>query len=125
LDPVAGTAVVIAVGGLRIIVTARRKPYHLESDFIALGLRPRGADLVMVRIGYLEPACTSHTFFFSSATVNPPRRPHPDPRVQRHVVEGRADPRSRNTSRAAAMMRRRLSSASLRSRGRAGRSGSV
>jgi len=54
-DPVAGTAVVLGVGGLRVIVTARRKPYHLESDFTALGLRPREADLVIVKIGYLEP----------------------------------------------------------------------
>jgi len=54
-DPVAGTAVVLGVGGLRVIVTARRKPYHLESDFTALGLRPRAADLVIVKIGYLEP----------------------------------------------------------------------
>ena len=54
-DPVAGTAVVLGVGGLRVIVTARRKPYHLESDFTALGLDPRSADLVIVKIGYLEP----------------------------------------------------------------------
>ncbi|MBB4688948.1 M81 family metallopeptidase [Amycolatopsis jiangsuensis] len=54
-DPVAGTAVVFAVGGLRMIVTARRKPYHLESDFHALGLDPRRADVVIVKIGYLEP----------------------------------------------------------------------
>ena len=54
-DPVAGTAVVLGVGGLRVIVTARRRPYHLESDFTALGLRPRAADLVIVKIGYLEP----------------------------------------------------------------------
>lgn len=54
-DPVAGTAVVFAVGGLRVIVTARRKPYHLEADFVALGLKPRQAELVIVKIGYLEP----------------------------------------------------------------------
>jgi len=54
-DPVAGTAVLLGVGGLRVIVTARRKPYHLESDFTALGLRPLAADLVIVKIGYLEP----------------------------------------------------------------------
>ena len=48
-------AVVLGVGGLSIIVTPRRKPYHLESDFAELGLRPREADLVIVKIGYLEP----------------------------------------------------------------------
>ncbi|WP_297546062.1 MlrC C-terminal domain-containing protein [Amycolatopsis sp.] len=54
-DPVAGTAVTLAVGGLHVIVTTRRKPYHLESDFAALGLKPREADVVIVKIGYLEP----------------------------------------------------------------------
>jgi microcystin degradation protein MlrC len=54
-DPVAGAAVVLGVGGLKVIVTSRRKPYHLESDFLALGLSPRTADLVIVKIGYLEP----------------------------------------------------------------------
>jgi microcystin degradation protein MlrC len=54
-DPVAGIAVVLAVGGLRVIVTERRKAYHLESDFTRLGLSPRTADLVIVKIGYLEP----------------------------------------------------------------------
>ncbi|TDO26138.1 microcystin degradation protein MlrC [Kribbella sp. VKM Ac-2527] len=54
IDP-AGAAVVLGVGGLRVIVTARRKPYHLESDFTELGLSPRDADLVVVKIGYLEP----------------------------------------------------------------------
>jgi microcystin degradation protein MlrC len=54
-DPVAGIAVVLAVGGLRVIVTERRKAYHLEVDFTRLGLSPRTADLVIVKIGYLEP----------------------------------------------------------------------
>ncbi|GAA1697997.1 M81 family metallopeptidase [Fodinicola feengrottensis] len=54
-DPVAGTAVVLVVGGLHIIATSRRKPYHLEADFTVLGLNPRKADLVIVKIGYLEP----------------------------------------------------------------------
>jgi microcystin degradation protein MlrC len=48
-------AIVLRVGGLSVIVTARRRPYHLESDFAELGLRPREADLVIVKIGYLEP----------------------------------------------------------------------
>ncbi|MGH8921162.1 MAG: M81 family metallopeptidase, partial [Actinomycetes bacterium] len=46
-------AVVLGVGGLHVIVTARRTPFHLESDFTALGLAPRSADLVIVKIGYL------------------------------------------------------------------------
>jgi microcystin degradation protein MlrC len=54
VDPAEGV-VVLGVGGLRVIVTERRKPYHLESDFTKLGLAPRDADLVIVKIGYLEP----------------------------------------------------------------------
>ncbi|MFI6677203.1 M81 family metallopeptidase [Kribbella sp. NPDC050470] len=54
LDPT-NAAVALSTGGLHIIVTTHRKPYHLESDFTALGLSPRDADLVIVKIGYLEP----------------------------------------------------------------------
>ena len=38
-----------------MIVTKKRKPYHREADFTRLGLNPRGADIVVVKIGYLEP----------------------------------------------------------------------
>ena len=54
-DADAGTQVVIAVGGLHAIVTERRKPFHHLSDFRMLGLEPTTADLVVVKIGYLEP----------------------------------------------------------------------
>ena len=54
-DADGGRIVVIDVGGLQVIVTERRKPYHLEADFTALGLSPRAADIVVVKIGYLEP----------------------------------------------------------------------
>ncbi|WP_022908700.1 M81 family metallopeptidase [Aestuariimicrobium kwangyangense] len=54
-DPVAGTIAVIKVDSLHFVVTERRKPYHHESDFTELGLDPRHADIVLVKIGYLEP----------------------------------------------------------------------
>lgn len=54
-DPVAGIVAVVAAGGLKVILTERRKPYHLESDFTSIGLDPRGTDVVVVKIGYLEP----------------------------------------------------------------------
>jgi microcystin degradation protein MlrC len=47
--------VVLKTGGLHVILTRLRKPYHLESDFTRLGLDPRSADIVFVKIGYLEP----------------------------------------------------------------------
>jgi microcystin degradation protein MlrC len=46
---------VIKVGSVHIIVTQKRKPYHKEKDFTRLGLEPRKADIVVVKIGYLEP----------------------------------------------------------------------
>ncbi|MEW1973549.1 M81 family metallopeptidase [Microbacterium profundi] len=54
-DPAAGTQVVIAVGGLHAIITQRRKPFHHLDDFRMLGLDPESADIVVVKIGYLEP----------------------------------------------------------------------
>ncbi len=51
----AETEVVIKVGSIHVIVTKKRKPYHHESDFTNLGLDPRNADIVVVKIGYLVP----------------------------------------------------------------------
>jgi len=53
-DPVGGVVAVVAVGGLKVVVTERRRPYHLESDFTALGLDPRGTDVLVVKIGDLD-----------------------------------------------------------------------
>lgn len=47
--------VVVQVGGVFAILTKLRKPYHLERDFTELQLAPRKADIVIVKIGYLEP----------------------------------------------------------------------
>lgn len=46
---------VIQTGSVFVIVTQKRKPYHKEADFTRLGLEPRKADIVVVKIGYLEP----------------------------------------------------------------------
>ncbi|KAJ5497615.1 Microcystin LR degradation protein MlrC [Penicillium fimorum] len=46
---------VLKVGNVFTILTKFRKPYHHESDFIGLDLNPRAADIVIVKIGYLEP----------------------------------------------------------------------
>lgn len=54
-DPVAGTQVVLRAGGVHAIVTERRKPFHHLDDFRMLGLDPEAADIVIVKIGYLEP----------------------------------------------------------------------
>lgn len=46
---------VLQVGSVFAIMTQRRKPYHKEQDFTDLDLEPREADVVIVKIGYLEP----------------------------------------------------------------------
>jgi microcystin degradation protein MlrC len=60
-DETSGPVAVVRVGaagetgGVYAIITTRRKPYHTLSDFAAAGLDPRRADIVVVKIGYLEP----------------------------------------------------------------------
>jgi microcystin degradation protein MlrC len=54
-DRDAETEVVLRVGSVYVIITRLRKPYHYEHDFTDLDLAPRSADIVVVKIGYLEP----------------------------------------------------------------------
>lgn len=54
-DRDAVTEVVLQVGSVYAILTKLRKPYHKEKDFTNLDLNPRKADVVIVKIGYLEP----------------------------------------------------------------------
>lgn len=51
----AQTEVVVQVGKVSVIVTKKRKAYHYEADFTRLGLNPREADILVVKIGYLVP----------------------------------------------------------------------
>lgn len=54
-DPVGGNIAVLRSGGVRIIITTRRKPYHYRKDFTDLGLDPTTTKVTAVKIGYLEP----------------------------------------------------------------------
>jgi microcystin degradation protein MlrC len=54
-DPVGGDIAVVSSGGVRAVLTTRRKPYHFIRDFTALGLEPAAHDLTVVKIGYLVP----------------------------------------------------------------------
>jgi microcystin degradation protein MlrC len=54
-DTHAKVEVVLQIGSVFAILTELRKPYHHESDFTDLDLKPRSADIVIVKIGYLEP----------------------------------------------------------------------
>ncbi|CAI7596055.1 unnamed protein product [Penicillium manginii] len=46
---------VLRIGSVYVIITKQRKPYHHKSDFTELDLDPLSADIVVVKIGYLEP----------------------------------------------------------------------
>jgi len=52
---IGGDIAVVESGGVRAILTARRKPYHFVRDLLALGLDPARHDLTVVKIGYLVP----------------------------------------------------------------------
>lgn len=54
-DPRGGTTVVLRSGGLSLVVTEHRNQYAELDQYLALGLDPRTADVVVVKIGYLEP----------------------------------------------------------------------
>ncbi len=47
---------VIAVDGVTLVLTARRRPFHEIADFTALGLDPKAFRIVVVKAGYLVPA---------------------------------------------------------------------
>jgi microcystin degradation protein MlrC len=54
-DHPVNSEVAVKVGSIDVIVTEIRKGFHKEHEFTKLGLNPRTADIVMVKIGYLEP----------------------------------------------------------------------
>ena len=45
----------VRIGGIELVLTARRRPFHNIADFTRLGLDPRGARIVVVKSGYLSP----------------------------------------------------------------------
>ena len=54
-DPLGGDVAVVASGGVRAVLTTRRKPFHRIADFTDLGLGPAAHDLTVVKVGYLVP----------------------------------------------------------------------
>ena len=46
---------VVNVKGIDIILTAKRKAFHLRRQFTELGLNPEARQIVAIKIGYLEP----------------------------------------------------------------------
>ncbi|MBS0564019.1 MAG: M81 family metallopeptidase [Proteobacteria bacterium] len=46
---------VVRIGGITLVLAARRRPYHDIADFTLLGLDPRKVALLVVKSGYLSP----------------------------------------------------------------------
>ncbi|MEN9361063.1 MAG: hypothetical protein RL095_2598 [Verrucomicrobiota bacterium] len=69
-DPIGGDLAVLRCGGVAVILTEKRKYYHVISEFTKLGLDPASATVTSVKIGYLEPelkACARRSFLALSA----------------------------------------------------------
>lgn len=54
-DVGAANVIALRTGGLTVLVTAQRKQFDLVSSWTAAGVDPRRADVVVVKLGYLEP----------------------------------------------------------------------
>ncbi|MFB2595085.1 M81 family metallopeptidase [Paracoccus sp. p4-l81] len=50
-----GDLIVARLGAIRLVLCAGRRPFHDLADFAALGLEVAGADLLVVKSGYLSP----------------------------------------------------------------------
>jgi microcystin degradation protein MlrC len=74
-DPVAGRQAVVLCGGVHVILTEKRKPFHKRGDFHSLGLDPLDHTLTVVKIGYLEPELkgmsSHHLLALSPGAVQP------------------------------------------------------
>jgi microcystin degradation protein MlrC len=47
---------VVRIGGVSVVLTARRRPFHEIADFAVLGLDPASVRVLVVKSGYLAPA---------------------------------------------------------------------
>ncbi|MEV4757419.1 M81 family metallopeptidase [Micromonospora sp. NPDC049559] len=54
-DPDGGRCVSVRVGGVSVFLTSRRMQYRLLASYARLGVEVDAVDLVVVKIGYLEP----------------------------------------------------------------------
>ncbi|MBB4479571.1 M81 family metallopeptidase [Rhizobium etli] len=53
-DP-ADRQAVVSTGGIDLVLSAKRRPYHNIVDFTRLGLDPHAAKIIVVKSGYLSP----------------------------------------------------------------------
>lgn len=88
-DKMAGRQAVVQAGRVEIILTEKRKPFHLRNDFLSLGLDPLIRAVTVVKIGYLEPElkamASEHLLVLSSGGVPPLLTGIPYQNLQRPV----------------------------------------
>ncbi|ASY72433.1 MlrC domain-containing protein [Sinorhizobium fredii USDA 205] len=53
--PLAERQAVVQLGGITVVLSARRRPYHNLEDFRRIGLDPSAVRLLVVKSGYLSP----------------------------------------------------------------------
>jgi microcystin degradation protein MlrC len=46
---------VVSIGGIELVLSTKRRPYHNIADFTRLGLDPKSAKIIVVKSGYLSP----------------------------------------------------------------------
>ncbi|QND45786.1 M81 family metallopeptidase (plasmid) [Rhizobium lusitanum] len=54
-DDAADRQAVVSIGGIDLVLSAKRRPYHNIADFTRLGLDPHNAKIIVVKSGYLSP----------------------------------------------------------------------
>jgi microcystin degradation protein MlrC len=54
-DRIGGDLAVVRSGGVHVVLTSRRRPYHEIRDLLRLGLDPASHHVTAVKIGYLVP----------------------------------------------------------------------
>jgi len=54
-DDAADRQAVVSIGGIDLVLSAKRRPYHNVVDFTRLGLDPHRATIIVVKSGYLSP----------------------------------------------------------------------
>jgi len=74
-DVVAGRQAVVQTGGVKVVITEKRKPFHKRQDFLSLDLDPLLHKVTVVKIGYLEPELKAmarhHRLVLSPGAVQP------------------------------------------------------
>ncbi|WP_026869770.1 M81 family metallopeptidase [Inquilinus limosus] len=54
-DNPADRQALVRIGGIRVVLTARRRPFHTIADFTRLGVHPAEVAILVVKSGYLSP----------------------------------------------------------------------